>query len=363
MLVPWGVDEPRATPAEVERVRATYHLHQPYVMWAGTIEPRKNLPTLLDAFRRLDRHGLDLVLVGPRGWNEDLERHVGSADGRVRQLGFVPEADKRALLAGASVFCLPSLQEGFGLPVLEAMAQGVAVITSRTRRPGRWPATPPCWSTPGMPRRWPRRWPPCSTIPPGPSRWVGRRGPRRRVPVEPHRRAARPGLPPGVPMSAPASGDSSRPRLGANLLWLVPGVVGGSEEYTVRLLDSFARVAGGTTDLTLFVNRSFPAAHPQLVATYPTVVAPIDGPNKAARVAAEAAWLSRRARAEGVELLHHMGGNMLRGRPPGIVTIHDLQPFAHPEHFSHLKRAYLGRDRALGPAPGRAGGHPHRARP
>ncbi len=130
-LVPWGVDEPLAPPAEVERVRATYHLHEPYVMWAGTIEPRKNLPVLLDAFGRLDRHNLDLVLVGPRGWNEDLERHVGSADGRVRQLGFVPPEDKRALLAGASVFCLPSLQEGFGLPVLEAMAQGVPVITSQ----------------------------------------------------------------------------------------------------------------------------------------------------------------------------------------------------------------------------------------
>ncbi len=144
-------------------------------------------------------------------------------------------------------------------------------------------------------------------------------------------------------MTATPTPTDPRPRLGANLLWLVPGVVGGSEEYTVRLLDSFARVAGGTTEMTLFVNRSFPAAHPRLVATYPTVVAPIEGPNKAVRVASEALWLSRRARAEGVELLHHMGGNMLRGRPPGIVTIHDLQPFAHPEHFSRLKGAYLGR--------------------
>ena len=129
-LVPWGIDAPRAEPAEVERARATYHLSLPYVLWVGTIEPRKNLPTLLDAFRRLDRHGLELVLIGPKGWNEDLEAHLGSAAGRVRVLGFVPEADKRALYAGAEVFCLPSLREGFGLPVLEAMAQGTPVVTS-----------------------------------------------------------------------------------------------------------------------------------------------------------------------------------------------------------------------------------------
>jgi glycosyltransferase involved in cell wall biosynthesis len=129
-LVPWGIDPKPADPSDVDRVRASYRLDQPYVMWTGTIEPRKNLPTLLDAFGRLDRRGLELVIVGPRGWNEDLDRHLGRSEGRVRQLGFVPEADKRALFAGAEVFCLPSLREGFGLPVLEAMAQGVPVITS-----------------------------------------------------------------------------------------------------------------------------------------------------------------------------------------------------------------------------------------
>jgi glycosyltransferase involved in cell wall biosynthesis len=129
-LIPWGVDAAPAGEGEVERVRDRYRLQHPYVMWAGTVEPRKNLPTLLEAFRRLDRHGLDLVLVGPDGWNEDLAAHLGAAEGRVRQLGFVPEADKAALLAGAAVFCLPSLREGFGLPVLEAMAQGAPVVTS-----------------------------------------------------------------------------------------------------------------------------------------------------------------------------------------------------------------------------------------
>jgi len=135
---------------------------------------------------------------------------------------------------------------------------------------------------------------------------------------------------------------ASRPaRLGANLLWLVPGVVGGSEDYTVRLLDSFVRSDQDEVDLTLFVNRSFPRAHPGLMDRYPTVVAPVRGQNKAVRVSAEATWLSRRARAEGIDLLHHMGGNMLRSRPTGLVTIHDLQPFAHPEHFSRGKGGYL----------------------
>ncbi len=56
---------------------------------------------------------------------------------------------------------------------------------------------------------------------------------------------------------------------------------------------------------------------------------------------AEATWLARQARVHGMDLLHHMGGNMLRTRPPGIVTIHDLQPFAHPRNFSRLKQVYL----------------------
>ncbi|MEI7593246.1 MAG: glycosyltransferase family 1 protein [Actinomycetes bacterium] len=129
-LVPWGVDIDPVSESEVDRVRATYRLTKPFVMWTGTIEPRKNLPVLLEAFRLLDRCGIELVLVGPRGWNEDLTPHLGTAAGRVRTLGFVPEVDKRALFAAAAVFCLPSLQEGFGIPVLEAMAQGVPVITS-----------------------------------------------------------------------------------------------------------------------------------------------------------------------------------------------------------------------------------------
>jgi glycosyltransferase involved in cell wall biosynthesis len=132
-------------------------------------------------------------------------------------------------------------------------------------------------------------------------------------------------------------------RIGVNLLWLVPGVVGGSEEYTVRLLASYARVQRRGPELVLFVNGSLRAAHPGLTAAYRTIEAPIGGSHKSLRVAAEATWLGRQARAEGIDLMHHMGGNMLRTNPPGMVTLHDLQPFAHPSHFSPLKRGYLER--------------------
>jgi len=129
-LVPWGVTCVEAPADDVDAVRVRYRLTRPYILWTGTIEPRKNLPTLLEAFRHLDRHGVDLVLAGAQGWNEDLDRHLGSAIGRVRVLGFVPGDELRALYAGAAVFALPSLREGFGLPVLEAMAQGTPVVTS-----------------------------------------------------------------------------------------------------------------------------------------------------------------------------------------------------------------------------------------
>jgi glycosyltransferase involved in cell wall biosynthesis len=129
--VPLGVEVDRAEGAQVVTTRARYELARPYVLWIGTIEPRKNLRGLLQAWRTLDRDDLDLVLVGPRGWREDLDALLSRAGGGVKTLGFVPRADLASLYAGAEVFCFPSLLEGFGLPVLEAMAQGTPVVTSR----------------------------------------------------------------------------------------------------------------------------------------------------------------------------------------------------------------------------------------
>lgn len=130
-VVPWGVEPARAGDVEVARVRGRYGLDRPYLLWAGTHEPRKNLPTLLAAYDEVcTLADLDLVLVGPDGWGEQVPEPHPPPPGRVRTLGFVPQADLEALYAGAHVFCYPSSREGFGMPVLEAMAHGVPVVTS-----------------------------------------------------------------------------------------------------------------------------------------------------------------------------------------------------------------------------------------
>jgi glycosyltransferase involved in cell wall biosynthesis len=125
-VTPWGTDARRVAPAAVEEVRRRYGLDRPYVLFAGTVEPRKNLGRLLEAFARLGDVDADLVLVGPEGWSTELPPTSA------RRLGFVPAATRDALYAGAAAVCYPSLREGFGLPVLEAMAQGAPVITSAT---------------------------------------------------------------------------------------------------------------------------------------------------------------------------------------------------------------------------------------
>ena len=118
--------------AVVERVRAKYTHARPYVLYVGTIEPRKNLDRLLDAWTQLPASVTDeyeLVLAGPAGWGSagvvPRARSLG-----VRYVDYVPEADLPALTAGAAAFAYPSLYEGFGFPVAQAMAAGVPVVTS-----------------------------------------------------------------------------------------------------------------------------------------------------------------------------------------------------------------------------------------
>ena len=132
VVVPYGLRAEVADDDAVAGARARHGLEHPYVVWVGTVEPRKNLATVAAAHRRLrdEGHELDLVLVGPHGWHEDLDRALGGHRDGVHVLGHVPEPTLRALYRGAAVCCYPSLREGFGLPVLEAMAQGTPVVTS-----------------------------------------------------------------------------------------------------------------------------------------------------------------------------------------------------------------------------------------
>ena len=129
--MPLGVDLRAAEPVDVEALRARHGLEGfegKVVLWVGVAEPRKNLAGLVEAMAAVP--DAVLVLVGPPGWGVDVERLVAPLGDRVRVVGPVTEDEKRAWYALADVFAFPSLLEGFGLPVLEAMAQGTPVVTS-----------------------------------------------------------------------------------------------------------------------------------------------------------------------------------------------------------------------------------------
>ncbi|NJM09083.1 glycosyltransferase family 4 protein [Candidatus Gracilibacteria bacterium] len=126
---------PMAT-TEIQRVRTAYGLNEPYILYVGTIEPRKNLLRLIRAWHSLYRRGhiaQQLVIVGARGWhNSTLYREVAALDpgAALRFTDYVPQHDLPALYSGADAFVFPSLYEGFGLPVIEAMACGTPTLIS-----------------------------------------------------------------------------------------------------------------------------------------------------------------------------------------------------------------------------------------
>ena len=140
VVVPLAADNrfvPTAAPDTLKR----YGIEGPYVLYVGNLEPRKNLITLLKAFTQLNLAAIDaalgaplkLAIVGVKGWMyQDIfveSQRVGLTD-RIVFTGYVQDADLPALYSGAKLFVYPSIFEGFGLPVLEAMQCGAPVITS-----------------------------------------------------------------------------------------------------------------------------------------------------------------------------------------------------------------------------------------
>lgn len=117
-----------------EKVLEWLGLTRPYILTVGTLEPRKNIPFLVDVFERLESFDGDLVIAGMDGWKcEPIKRRIAesSKSDRIKRISFVEDDELTALYAGAELFAFPSFYEGFGFPPLEAMACGTPVISSR----------------------------------------------------------------------------------------------------------------------------------------------------------------------------------------------------------------------------------------
>lgn len=139
-VVPLGVDKKWSAmpePAELLRVKNKYALPNRFCLFVGTLQPRKNIRRIIDAHKSLPlslRRECPLIIVGRHGWMCDAEvaELQGCQDGTMRWLQYVPSEDLLPVFKQATALVWPSLNEGFGLPVLEAFAANLAVVTSKT---------------------------------------------------------------------------------------------------------------------------------------------------------------------------------------------------------------------------------------
>jgi glycosyltransferase involved in cell wall biosynthesis len=132
-VIPHGLDGARfhpATPAEVATAHRAHGVVRPFILYVGNLEPRKNIVELVRAVEALVRDGYDLELLvgGKPAWDAEATLHAIDRSATARRLGWLSDAEVRALMSSCRAFAFPSLYEGFGLPVLEAMACGAPVV-------------------------------------------------------------------------------------------------------------------------------------------------------------------------------------------------------------------------------------------
>ncbi|HBY45170.1 MAG TPA: glycosyltransferase family 1 protein [Chloroflexi bacterium] len=128
-----GIDHQRFRRHDPSATLSHAGITRPYLLFLSTVQPRKNVVRLVEAFEQLDNHDLHLVIGGRSGWMSDpIERRLKQSprSDRIVRLGYVPDELVPALYAGAAAFVHPALYEGFGLGILEAMASGAPVVTS-----------------------------------------------------------------------------------------------------------------------------------------------------------------------------------------------------------------------------------------
>jgi len=121
-----------ATPEHERLIKEKYHLPEKYIFFLGTLEPRKNIENVIEAYKQssLQSQGYHLVIAGSKGWNyKSILKKIQETQG-VEHIGYVDAGDKPFLYSEAALFVYPSYYEGFGIPVLEAMACGTPVLTS-----------------------------------------------------------------------------------------------------------------------------------------------------------------------------------------------------------------------------------------
>jgi len=128
-----GVEVIVPTQKQIQQTLSKYKLDKPFILTVGKLEPRKNLERLITAFQKLNDKTIDLVIVGPKGWGTTEQySNIAIKQSNIKFLGFIPDIDLYSLYSSCLFFIYPSIWEGFGYPIIEAMKLGAPVACSDT---------------------------------------------------------------------------------------------------------------------------------------------------------------------------------------------------------------------------------------